>query len=308
MNPSPTASICIPTYNYAKFLPDAIDSVLAQDYPDYELLVVDNCSTDNTTEVVNMYAQKDLRVRYLRNPQNLGMVRNWNRCLSEAKGEYVKILCADDLLSPSCLKKSIEVLVSDSSIALVSCGRLAVTEFLEPICTLSFSGKKEFTQGANVINLCLWKGNIIGEPTAVTFRKSMAGRGFHPDYVHLADLEMWFHLLEQGNFAFIPETLCKFRHHQQQGTVNNVKHFSVADDEFLLFENYVNKKYLGYSCLTKNKLKYQKALTIWDMQKSQEDRTIIKKKISSHYNIFLFYILYETMIIKNYIKNNILNN
>lgn len=306
MTLSPTASICIPTYNYAKFLPDAIESVLAQDYPDFELLVVDNCSTDNTTEIVYMYEQKDPRVRYLRNPENLGMVRNWNRCLEEANGEYVKILCADDLLTPSCLKKSIEVLVSDSSIALVSCGRSVVTEFLEPIDTLSFSVKKEFKRGTDVIDLCLWKGNLIGEPTAVTFRKSIAGRGFNPDYVHLADLEMWFHLLEQGNFAFIPEILCKFRHHQQQETIDNLKHFSVADDEFLLFEKYVNKNYLGYSYVKKNKLKFHKALTIWDIQNNKKDRTIINKKISRHYNIYLFRMLYAAMIAKNYIMNNIL--
>ncbi len=255
MSYSPTASVCIPTYNFARFLPDAIDSVLVQDYPDYELLVVDNCSTDNTAEIVNTYVKKDQRVRYIRNPQNIGMVRNWNRCLEEASGKYVKILCADDLLAPSCLRESIEILVSDPSVALVSCKRLVVTELLVPICTLSFSEDREFARGVDTINICLRKGNLIGEPTAVTFRKSLSGRGFDPDYVHLADLEMWFHLLEQGDFAFIPEALCRFRRHEGQETRFNTKNYSFVNDEINLFSEYIDKKYINMSVYQKSTLK-----------------------------------------------------
>ena len=75
----PKISVLIPTYNYARFLPEAIDSVLAQDFQDFELLVVDDCSSDDTAAVVASFRQRDARVQFSVNSTNLGMVNNWNR-------------------------------------------------------------------------------------------------------------------------------------------------------------------------------------------------------------------------------------
>lgn len=104
----PKVGVCIPTYNRAGYLREAIDSVLAQSYQDYELLVVDNASTDHTSRVVGSY--NDPRISYHRNESNIGMVGNWNRCLELAKGEYVAILHDDDLWLPRFLERTIAVL------------------------------------------------------------------------------------------------------------------------------------------------------------------------------------------------------
>lgn len=99
---TPFFSVCIPTYNMAQFLPEAIDSVLSQTFEDFELLISDNCSKDNTEEVVREY--KDKRMIYWKNDSNLEMFANLNKACQKAKGRFIKILTADNVMSPVCLE------------------------------------------------------------------------------------------------------------------------------------------------------------------------------------------------------------
>lgn len=96
-------SVCIPTYNRANYLQEAIRSVLAQTYTDFELIVSDNASTDNTKEIVGSFS--DPRLKYYCNESNIGMANNWNRCLALAGGDYVAILSSDDYWEPQFLEK-----------------------------------------------------------------------------------------------------------------------------------------------------------------------------------------------------------
>ena len=95
---APKISVCIPTYEYAHYIPFAIESILSQRFADFELIIVDDCSRDNTGEVVRRF-QYDKRVLFERNERNLGLVANWNKCLAVAKGEYMKFVFADDMLA-----------------------------------------------------------------------------------------------------------------------------------------------------------------------------------------------------------------
>ena len=107
----PSVSVIIPTYNYARYLPEAVDSVLEQDFDDYELIIADDASTDNTAEVCRRYAEQDSRIRSVRHEKNLGMVENWNWCLRQARGKYVKYLLADDkFLEPYALRRMVDAL------------------------------------------------------------------------------------------------------------------------------------------------------------------------------------------------------
>ena len=113
----PKISVLIPTYNYVRYLPEAIESVLEQDWRDLELLISDDCSTDGSGEVIAQYAAKDSRIRFQIHPTNLGMVQNWNWCLSEARGEYIKFLFGDDkLASPQALGKLLQLLAANTSV------------------------------------------------------------------------------------------------------------------------------------------------------------------------------------------------
>lgn len=89
-NPLPCVSICVPTYRGAAYLANTIESVLAQTFTDFELVIIGDNSPDETRSVVARYS--DPRIRYLKNQHNLGPEGNWNRCLQEARGRYFKLI------------------------------------------------------------------------------------------------------------------------------------------------------------------------------------------------------------------------
>ena len=106
----PRVSIGLPVYNGERFLRETLDSLLAQTFQDFELLISDNASTDGTEAICREYAARDARIRYYRNAQNLGAARNYNRTFALAKGEYFKWAAHDDLCAPEFLQRCVEVL------------------------------------------------------------------------------------------------------------------------------------------------------------------------------------------------------
>lgn len=83
-------SILIPVYNRENLVGETIESAINQTYKNIEIIIVDNCSTDNTWQVLQDYAQKDNRIRIFQNPENIGLVRNWERCIDVANNRYYK--------------------------------------------------------------------------------------------------------------------------------------------------------------------------------------------------------------------------
>ena len=106
---NPLVSILIPVYNREELIIKSIDSSLKQTYNNIEIIIVDNCSKDNTWKLLQDYAKKDKRIKVFRNDKNIGPVLNWKRCLEEAKGEYAKLLFSDDLISDNFIKNSLSV-------------------------------------------------------------------------------------------------------------------------------------------------------------------------------------------------------
>jgi glycosyltransferase involved in cell wall biosynthesis len=118
-NEHPRVSIGMPVYNGENYLEETLNSIVAQTFEDFELIISDNASTDRTEEICKAYAAEDRRIRYYRNEQNLGPARNYNRVFELAKGEYFKWTAHDDLLAPEYLERCVEVL--DRNPALVLC-------------------------------------------------------------------------------------------------------------------------------------------------------------------------------------------
>ena len=236
----PKISVLIPTHNYARYLAEAIESVLEQDWRDLELLISDDASTDGSAEVIAAYAAKDSRIRFQIHPTNLGMVPNWNWCLSEARGEYIKFLFGDDrLANRQALGKMLELLETNPSATLAASARYVIGEKSEVLDLWDKFRKPGVHNGPEVIVRCLNEtGNLIGEPSAALFRKRDAARGFKPRYRQLVDLEFWFHLLEEGDFVYSPEPWCCFRKHAgQQSEVNRAGGIGMLE-MFQLFKDY----------------------------------------------------------------------
>lgn len=215
---APLVSVCIPTYCGAAFIGATIESVLKQTHSDFELLVVDDNSTDATGDVVAAYVRADPRVRYHRNPRNLGPEGNWNRCVELARGDYFKLLPHDDLLYPSCLSRQVAVLDGDREhrIAIAFCARDVIASDGRVLF------KRRGWPGArsgpvtqeSVLRACLDHGtNVVGEPGAVLCRTALARQvgGFDATYPYVVDLDYWVRLLDHGLGHYDADALACFR-------------------------------------------------------------------------------------------------
>lgn len=220
---TPQVSVCIPTYRGAATLGAAIESVLAQSFADFELIVVDDGSPDDTAGVVARYS--DPRVSYYRNPSNLGPEGNWNRCLELATGVYFKLLPHDDLLHPECLRQQIDVLDSDRSeeIALVFSAREVLDEAGRIVARRGYPSPGSCRLAAREVQRqCMRRGtNLVGEPGAVLFRKALAATvgAFDARDPYVIDLDYWLRLLRYGDAYYLADHLASFRVSRSQWSV-----------------------------------------------------------------------------------------
>lgn len=234
----PVVSVLIPTYNKAEFIEEAIESVLAQTYENFELIIVDDCSTDNTVNIVQKFLG-DRRIQFFQNKKNLGIGGNWNKALSYAKGKYIKYLMADDKFENRLLEKYVEVMEKNPEVAIVTSYRGIFGDKKDVI--------KQPLQGIinekKAIELVLKHGNWIGEPTTVMFRKENLWVGsFKTEFRFLLDIDMWVRQLNCGAIYVIPEVLSWFRQYSGQTTKAVKKSFDDVFEEYLLFEMIFHSK------------------------------------------------------------------
>lgn len=213
--PNPLVSVCIPTYRGSAFLAAAIDSVLNQSYPHFEIWILDDNSPDNTETIVSSYS--DVRVKYLRNMKNLGPEGNWNRCLEVAQGKYFKLLPHDDVLAPDCLEAQVSILEADSNgeIALVFGSRVIIDPDGRILMSRGLPrAKTGRIEGLELIKRCVRAGtNLIGEPGNGLFRRELVKRVGSYDATHpyLVDLDYWFRILLHGDAHYISKQTSAFR-------------------------------------------------------------------------------------------------
>ena len=212
----PKVSICIPTYNCETYIADAIKSALNQTYTNFELIVIDNHSTDGTEQIVRAIA--DSRLRYFQNETNIGMVRNWNRCIQLAKSEYIVVLSADDQLLPSMVQKSVSVLEKNRNVGLVFSSCYHIDKKGEIIKKLQPYKNNEVFDGTAFLEHHIL-GNFVYTPT-VMVRKSCYEKlgGFDVALRHVFDWEMWLRIEMIYDVAYISEPLALYRVHDKSGS------------------------------------------------------------------------------------------
>jgi glycosyltransferase involved in cell wall biosynthesis len=224
----PKVSILVPSYNASVFLDESITSALNQTFTDFELIIVDNCSTDDSEEIISKYLA-DKRIKYYRNEKNIGVVNNFNKCLSYASGEYIKFLCSDDKLHSELLEKSVSVMDQYPNVLLVA-------SFFEDFGFASRIVKTPFTHlvnGKKAIYQILNNYNYLGQPSNVMIRKSALSVGnFNNEFCWMADWELWLRILSIGDCYIIPEVLSYARDHDNRVSRAMQKKFNNY------FENY----------------------------------------------------------------------
>lgn len=209
---APQVSVCIPSYQGGEMLAATLRSVLASDHPDFEVVVRDNGSTDGTDRVVAAF--DDPRIRYVRAEETVPLAENWQLVLDEARGDYVKVVCADDLIHPRSLSSQAAVL-ADPTIALVASRR----DFIDGTgATLAAAtglhellGRQTATDVARAI--VSFGINPIGESASVMFRRADAAAvgGWDGTSVYPMDIDLWLRLLSRGDMLGQPESLAAFR-------------------------------------------------------------------------------------------------
>jgi glycosyltransferase involved in cell wall biosynthesis/SAM-dependent methyltransferase len=230
---TPQISVCVPTFNGAAYLQDCLDSILAQTFQDFEVVVIDDCSTDNTVEIAESYVRRDTRFRLLRNPKNLGMrgVPNYNRCLSEAAADWIKFVFQDDTIAPDCV--GVLAAARPSSAALIFCDRNFIFEpgttpalrerlLSHKAMLRDLYGDSNFIPADRFGELVLRKprANLIGEPTTVLLHRGLAERFglFNPHIISVSDAEYWARIGTNVGVVRVGLDLATFRVHAQSTT------------------------------------------------------------------------------------------
>ena len=213
----PRISVCIPTHNSAQYLADTIESVLCQDFGDFELVICDNASTDETERVCNGY--DDPRLRYVRFGELVGQAANWNRSLALANTDYVVLLHADDLLLPEFLHRASKVLDEVKEVGLVHCSVQHIDASGLPLHLQRLYGEDRIDSGDVLLRRLLLDGCVVN-PAGVLVRRSVYNSvgPFTERVVWGVDWHMWMRIALCSHVAYLAEPLACYRQHPQSGT------------------------------------------------------------------------------------------
>jgi glycosyltransferase involved in cell wall biosynthesis len=234
-------SICLPVYNGKRYLSDAIESVLSQTFADFELIISDDNSTDGSQEIAIAYSAKDSRVRVLNNQQNIGLFQNYNRCLTECRGVFIKPFAQDDLLEPRMLETVVQAFEQHPDVSLIATAKRWVGEAGETLQTFNLFPKDTVITGEEVIMYNLIQmSNWVGEPSTVTFRANRVGTGFDTNLFHYGDIDYWFRIVEGSNMLYLANVLCGFRRHSGSATSKNLSGMYFAPDVLRMGEKYAS--------------------------------------------------------------------
>lgn len=219
MDDKPLVSIVTPVFNGEPYLRECIESVLAQTYPNWEYLIVDNKSSDKTVAIANEYARQDSRVKVIQYNEHLPVMPNWNRALQLISPESVfcKVIHADDILFPDCVSAMVSVGLQESNIGLV--GAYRINENHVDLDWLPFP-QTVFSGNEICRRSLLGSPDIFGSPTNIMMRSDIVrdrGSFYDESDIH-ADTAVCFDVLNKWNFGYVHQVLTYTRRHNESET------------------------------------------------------------------------------------------
>jgi glycosyltransferase involved in cell wall biosynthesis len=211
---APQVSFVVPCYRLAHFLPECLESILAQSYGDFEILIMDDCSPDNTADVAKTYG--DARIRLIRNERNLGHIANYNKGISLCHGKYVWLLSADDKLrSPWVVERYLNLLNRKTSIGYAFCPILGfATGEAEALFTWGLHGIQDTVFDRDTFLTKLLRANCVPAPSAMVRKTCYEKVGFYPpDLPHAGDWYMWCLFTLYWAVGYFAEPMVGYRVH-----------------------------------------------------------------------------------------------
>lgn len=211
-------SVIMPVYNGEKYLTKAIDSILNQTFRDFELIVIEDGSTDSTSELLAAF--KDKRIRVVCNKKNIGVTNSLNIGLRQAKGDYIARCDADEINHPKRFERQVNFLNHHSDVVLVGSSVILINQDNMVI------GKVDFPQTHEEICRKIIVRNSIAHPTVMFRKKTIEQVGFYRSIFNGAeDYDLWFRMLHKGKVQNLPEYLVKRRIHDN--VVTNKYHYKI---------------------------------------------------------------------------------
>jgi len=207
MTEYPEVSICLTTYNRGNSLSKTIDSILKQSFSNFELIISDDNSSDNTELLCREYEKQDARVKYFRNPTNLKMPGNLNKAISMAKGKYIANLHDGDIYLPELVTKWYNTIIKDPEILFVFNQYEALDEAGKTICI--FDHRLGEVNDGKVVREYFYRTLSSGPWGTVMARRSAYEKFgvFNSEYGFISDVEMWMRLSTKGKVGYISEPL-----------------------------------------------------------------------------------------------------
>lgn len=245
-------SICVPTYNNVGEVDRLLQSIVKQDYTDYEINISDDSTNEEIAELVLKYQQSDLlgKLNYVHNEKSLGHIFNWNAAMKMASGDYIKIMFSDDWFTfPDSLKKFVELLDKNPQVNFAFCGSRQV--MLDESATTSVHNQNlgqaydrcasdTFIEHLTEDYRNLFLGNEIGAPSAVMYRRTDTLYLFDEKSNWASDMFLYFDILqENAQFAYTYEPLISIGMHENQYT----ELFSERDERIYQDYRYLYTKY-----------------------------------------------------------------
>lgn len=222
----PRVSVVVPAYDSVEFISITMESILAQSFTDFELLVSDHSSSDGTWEALQEFV-KDPRVRLSRLPTGGGAPANWNAVTDLSTGEFVKLVCSDDLLAPQSLAEQVAALDAHPAAVMAASQRDVVDAAGSPVMrNRGLAGLSGEVDGTDAIRRTVLAGtNIFGEPASVLLRRSalIESGGWDGRFPYMIDLATYCAVLLRGNLVAVPRSLASFRVSESQWSVRLVR-------------------------------------------------------------------------------------
>jgi GT2 family glycosyltransferase len=259
---APTVSVVMSVYNGLPYLADSVDSVLRQTFADFEFIIVDDGSTDETWPSLQAYAERDRRIRLLQNPANLGYTRSLNIGLGEAGGEFVARQDADDVSMPDRFEKQVAFMRARPQVGLLGTGiQLVDQEGQTRYNPIVFQTDEEL-QRRLLIDFCIHHGS------AMIRRVCLRQTGFYDVSLEPSeDHDLWLRLAEVAQVANLPDRLYLYRHHpssvSRKRTAEQRLKVSLAiekalvrrhgpalspDDKYILARSYLQAAMVSFAC------------------------------------------------------------
>jgi glycosyltransferase involved in cell wall biosynthesis len=206
---APAISVIMPVYNAERYLAEALDSLLAQTFRDFEVILIDDGSTDDTVAILDRYSARDERIRLIRRP-NTGLTKALNECLKLARGEFVARMDADDVCAPARLEKQVaylrnhpDVVLLGGAYELIDGGGRFLRRVIQP------------QDDVTLQQICLTGRNPMCHPLAMMRREAiLKAGGYDESYLVAQDLDLWLRLGEVGKLANLPDVLLQYRQHE----------------------------------------------------------------------------------------------